>query len=192
MKKPSAHDIHLLLGNIVFGSRWILYPTSLALISALLVYVGSFIVEDVHFIGSVLFGATEVDHESLMVMLLGLVDGAMVANLIVLIVLSSYQLFIRKFDIERGIVPQFLDQMDTGIQKVKVSLSISLITLVQLLKDFVHIDTLDWNVVTHRVFLHLVAVVSTIAMALIWRIMHPAHMAKTHADDATPAHGEHS
>jgi len=163
------------LGDFIFFTRWILYPVNVALLCALAVYVGHFLLDDARFIYGTLSGALESDAESLMMMLLGFVDAAMVANLVVMIVLGSHQVFIRKFDSDDE-TPQFLDHMDTGIMKVKVSMSVATITLIQLLKDFVHIESLDWEMSKHRIGLHCVTLVSTLVMALIWRIMHPPHL----------------
>jgi uncharacterized protein (TIGR00645 family) len=163
------------LGAFIFASRWILYPLNVALLAALALYVGNFLLDDMRFIAGVLSGSQPADSESLMIALLGFVDAAMVANLVVMIVMGSYQIFIRKFEAEPGEMPQFLEHMDTGIQKVKVALSISTITLVQLLKDFVHLEHLDWEVSVHRIEIHLVSLVSTLVMAIIWRVMHPPH-----------------
>jgi hypothetical protein len=72
------------------------------------------------------------------------VDASMVANLIVMIVQGSHQIFIRKFERDKSETPQYLDHIDTGILKVKVALSIGSITLVQILKDFVNLEKVDW------------------------------------------------
>lgn len=146
---------------------------NVALLGALALYVGHFLLDDIRFIRDVVTGVQAVDAETLMIMLLGFVDAAMLANLIVMIVLGSHQIFIQKFDADADDLPQFLEHMDTGIQKVKVSLSIATITLVQLLKDFVHIEVVDWTLAMHRIVIHVVTLASTLVMALIWRIMHP-------------------
>jgi uncharacterized protein (TIGR00645 family) len=160
-----------ILGYIIYVSRWVLYPINLGLLAALLLYVGTFLYEDYQFLIHI---QDHHDLESLMVMLLGLVDASMVANLIIMIVQGGHQIFIHKFELpSKEETPQYLDHIDTGILKVKVALSISSITLVQILKDFVNIEHVDWTLGVRRCIIHGVALVSAVAMALIWRITHP-------------------
>jgi uncharacterized protein (TIGR00645 family) len=135
-----------------------------------MVYVGAFLVNDYRFIRYEFTWAME----PIMVTLLGFVDASMVANLIVMVIQGGHQIFIRKFDIEDGVDrPQWLDHIDSGILKVKIALSIAGITLIQILKDFVNIERADWVLTKHRIVIHIIALSSALAMALIWRVTHP-------------------
>lgn len=169
MDIPSKEDFKDWAGHAIFSSRWVLYPVNVGLIAGLCVYITLFMAHVTHF---VIHGPF--DFENAMIELLGFVDAAMVANLIIMIVQGSHQIFIKKFHLPHPEdVPQYLDHIDSGILKVKVSLSISSITLVRLLKDFVDLEKLDWHLVKHRMVIHGVALVSSIVMAAIWRITHP-------------------
>jgi uncharacterized protein (TIGR00645 family) len=158
---------------IVFEVRWILYPVNMGLMIALFAYVGAFLYTDFLFIR---------DHyrpnmEYLMVVLLGLVDASMVANLIVMIIQGSHQIFIHKLETrEHGNMPQYLDHIDTGILKVKVAMSIAGITLIHVLKDFFNLERVDWTLACHRMAIHGMALISALMMALIWRVTHPDPM----------------
>ena len=111
---------------------------------------------------------------TMMVMLLGFVDMSMVANLIVMVVQGTQRIFIHRFDIsDKSERPQWLDHIDSGILKVKIALSIAGITLIQILKDFVHVEQVNWGNTLHRIIIHVVALFSALMMALIWRITHP-------------------
>lgn len=158
------------LGRSIFSVRWFLYPINIGLVVALGMYVAAFLGDVSHFI-------THGEHSNLeimMVSLLGFVDAFMVANLIVMIVLGSHQIFIRRFEIDDDDKPQFLDHIDTGILKVKISMSICGITLVQILKDFVNLEKVDWTLAYHKMIVHGICLVSALVMAVIWRITHPA------------------
>lgn len=166
------------LDSAIFTSRWVLYPINVGLFAALVLYVYKFICEDVE----LFVHAQSFDGEQIMVALLGLVDIAMVANLLIMIIQGSHQIFIRRLQIsDPADRPQWLDHIDSGILKVKVSLSIASITLVQILKDFVNIEHVDWEHAKHRLIMHGVAVASAIAVALIWRITHPSEDSHNHA-----------
>jgi uncharacterized protein (TIGR00645 family) len=158
-------------GNFLFSVRWVLYPINIALVIALFLYVLAFLVNDYRFIRHEFTW----EMESLMVMLLGFVDASMVANLVIMVIQGSHQIFIHKFDlVEKSERPQWLDHIDSGILKVKVALSIAGITLVQILKDFVNIEKVDWTLEKHRIVIHITALVSALVMAFVWRVTHPS------------------
>jgi len=161
------------LGDAVFAVRWILYPINAGLILALCFYVVGFLINDFHFVWG-MFRHWTWDMEEMMVMLLGLVDMSMVANLIVMVVQGTQRIFIHRFDIsDKSERPQWLDHIDSGILKVKIALSIAGITLIQILKDFVHVEQVNWVNTEHRIIIHVIALFSALMMALIWRVTHP-------------------
>jgi uncharacterized protein (TIGR00645 family) len=164
------HPIARGLGSIVFSSRWLLYPINLGLLSALMVYIGNILNDD----WQLLRHPWGNSNEALMVILIGFVDMAMVANLVLMISQGNQQIFISKFVIrDDSDRPQWLDHIDSGILKVKMALSIAGITLIRILKDFVDLDKVEWPVVVHRVYIHVVCLFSALMMALIWRLTHP-------------------
>lgn len=170
---------------IVFDSRWLLYPMTIGLIVALAVYSLKFLVEEYDLIHNSL----SMDAEQIMVLVLGLVDMYMVANLLVMITKGSYQIFIRRFQIKDvSTRPQWLDHVDSGILKVKVASSIAGITLIRLLKDFVNIEHTSWEVILHRAYIHGVCLVSVFVMAVIWRLTHPQGLSKPAEEVHGPVH----
>jgi uncharacterized protein (TIGR00645 family) len=167
-------------GDAVFAIRWLLYPINVAMIIALFFYVVGFLVNDYRFVKD-MFGHWSWDMETMMVMLLGFVDASMVANLIVMVVQGGHRIFIHRFDLQdRSARPQWLDHIDSGILKVKIALSIAGITLVQILKDFVNLEKVQWDLTQHRIVIHIVALFSALMMALIWRVTHPEWAADKH------------
>lgn len=185
------------MGNLIFLVRWLLYPINLGLVAALCFYVLQFIHDDVVFIYNSFHGYFQGSEErdvmeTLMVALLGFVDASMVANLIIMIVQGGHEIFIQRFDVPDEKKPQYLAHMDTGIMKIKVALSISSITLVQILKDFVNLEHIDWETAMHRIVIHMVALISALVMAIIWRISHPSdHHASSETVPAAPSHNTH-
>lgn len=176
-------------GDAIFAVRWILYPINIALCIALFFYVVGFLVNDYRFVKD-MFSHWTWDMEAMMVMLLGFVDASMVANLIVMVVQGGHRIFIHKFDLEdRSSRPQWLDHIDSGILKVKIALSIAGITLVQILKDFVNLEKVQWELTQHRIVIHIVALFSALMMALIWRVTHPEWAQDDH--DAAVAEDAH-
>lgn len=158
------------LEKLIFSSRWLLYPMNAGLILALVVYAVRFLVDDFHFVQH----GFSSNIEDVSVMLLSLVDLAMVANLITMIVQGSYQIFIKRIEVDTSENrPQWLDHIDSGLLKLKVSLSVANITLIRLLKDFVNIERIEWFEIQHRMWIHGLCLVSALSMAIIWRVTHP-------------------
>jgi uncharacterized protein (TIGR00645 family) len=166
------------LGSAIFLVRWMLYPVNVGLILALTVYILQFLHDDAIFMIDAAQGWWAGDQsdqalEKLMVVMLGFVDASMVANLIIMIVQGGHEIFIHRFEVESDDRPQYLAHLDTGILKVKVALSISSITLVQILKDFVNLENIEWATAVHRMEIHCMALISALFMAVIWRVTHP-------------------
>jgi uncharacterized protein (TIGR00645 family) len=167
---------------VIFSIRWVLYPINVGLILALCLYVGAFLYNDYRFVRYELTW----DMEALTVMLLGFVDAMMVANLVVMVVQGSHQIFIHKFSFADATMrPQWIDHFDSGILKVKIALSIAGITIIQILKDFIHIESVAWVLVRHRIIIHATALFSALMMAAIWRVTHPewANHAEKHEEE---------
>jgi uncharacterized protein (TIGR00645 family) len=162
-----SKQITNLLGDIVFFSRWVLYPINLWLIIQVCFFAFKFL-------------ANKPLEES-MVNMLGAVDASMIVNLLIMIIQGGHQIFIQRFeDYPNEVKPQWLDHIDSGLLKVKVALSITGITLVRVLKDFVNIESSEfkWELTKYRLAIHLVCLFSAVVMALIWRITHPRQEVK--------------
>lgn len=165
-----GHSVEKIAERFLFDSRWMIYPMTVGLILALLVYSIKFMYEDYELIRH----ALSMDAEQIMVLMLGLVDMFMVANLIVMITQGSYFIFIQPFQyIEKGKKPQWLEHVDSSVLKVKISTSIAGITLIRILKDFVNIEHTEWAVIEHRMYIHGLCLISAVSMAIIWRVLHP-------------------
>jgi uncharacterized protein (TIGR00645 family) len=174
----------------IYSTRWLLLFVNVGLVAALVVYLGRFAADDFNVISTGLTRSTE----DVRVLLLGLVDTALVANLMVMIIQGSHQIFIRRFHVHAQDRPQWLDHIDSGILKVKVALSIAGITLIQILKDFVHLEEVSWEVVVRRMIVHAMCLVSALVMAIIWRVTHtpdssPSGHGVEKAPDITPEKG---
>jgi len=169
LTKPE-HFPEKMAERFLFNSRWMLYPLTVGLILALCIYSLKFIFECYELIRH---GLT-MDAEQIMVLMLGLVDMYMVANLLVMITQGSYFIFIQPFQfIEKGKKPQWLEHVDSSVLKVKIATSIAGITLIRVLKDFVNIEHTDWTIILHRMYIHALCLLSAIVLGVIWRVLHP-------------------
>ena len=176
--------------RLIYDCRWLLFPMAIGLIFALITYSLKFMIED-YLLITHSFG---MEAEQIMVLLLGLVDMFMVANLLVMITQGSYHIFIQPFlHIEKGKKPQWLEHVDSSILKVKIATSIAGITLIRVLKDFVNIEHVQWEHVVHRMYIHGLCLISAIVLAMIWRVLHPVYVvANSNGNGHQEGHNHHA
>jgi uncharacterized protein (TIGR00645 family) len=159
-------------GALLFGARWLQAPIYLGLVVAQGVYVYRFLVELYHLV-------TEVAHlneEQTMLLVLGLVDVAMIANLLVMVIVGGYDTFVSRLYLDdHPDRPDWLSHMDAGTMKVKFALALVGISSVHLLRTFIDADDASPRVVVSQVAIHLTFLVSALAIAYTNRLMQPSH-----------------
>ncbi|MDR3616476.1 MAG: YqhA family protein [Candidatus Obscuribacterales bacterium] len=195
MKKLSWFFYHL--DAPVFASRWLLYIIHLGLCACLAIYVLKFGQEVFEFIVE----SPHLEGEQLMVRVLSCIDAAMVANLIVMINIGGYQIFIHRLHIDPSVRPQWLDHLDSMMMKVKVGVSIASITGVQVLRDFMNLEHTEVKLVIERAALHVICLFSAFMFAKMWKMTHdsptehqnppPRQSAAAEHEDGAPAEHHH-
>ena len=85
------------VGSTIFLSRWLQAPLYLGLIVAQGVYVWRFMQELWHLVKDV-GGLTEND---VMLLVLGLVDVVMIANLLIMVIIGGYETFVSRIQMQR-------------------------------------------------------------------------------------------
>jgi uncharacterized protein (TIGR00645 family) len=160
--------------SLLFASRWILLPLYLGLVIALLAVCVVFIVVLVHYIGELIQEAhiPMEEYETLMVMgALKLLDIALLANLMLLVIFSGYENFVSKIGAaaEHEDRPPWMGHLDFSGLKIKIVGSIVAISLIELLQDFMDMGTGDFDAAREiwRIALHLTFVVSGLIFALM-------------------------
>jgi uncharacterized protein (TIGR00645 family) len=105
-----------------------------------------------------------------------MVDLALVASLIVMVMLSSYANYLSRLDIQ-SVSAQlgWLAKLDAGSVKVKVAVAIVVISAINLLQAFLEIEDIADDKLLWRVIVHLTFVNSALALAWLDRLT-----AKTH------------
>lgn len=161
--------------HLLFTSRWILIITSFGLNIGLVFYAIKFCQELWHMAATFLHA----DSETVMLALLGLVDIAMLANLVIMISLGSYSIFIREIDPKTVTNrPRFMNHITASGLKVKMGSSLVGVSSIHLLKKFIETadenNETDWLRITILIVIHLIFVVSTFALAYIDR-PYPTH-----------------
>ena len=150
--------IELSLERTIFNSRWILAPFYLGLVLGVILLFVKFIQKLWYMIADI-FVSTEAD---VIVGILILVDIALVASLLLIIIFSGYEIFVSKIDTgEHDDRPDWMGKIDFSGLKLKVIGAIVAISAIDLLKSFMNIpnevnegeaDKLMWKVIIHMTF----------------------------------------
>jgi uncharacterized protein (TIGR00645 family) len=176
MKKDASHYLE----GFLFGSRWLQAPLYLGLVFAQGVYVLKFLQELIHLVGHAVT-LTEVD---IMLIVLGLIDVVMVANLLIMVTVGGYQTFVSRLDLEgHPDQPEWLSHVNAGVLKVKLATALIGISSIHLLKTFIEVgskmaqaeDPFALTKMEHGVIfqlaIHLTFVVSALVMAYTDKVM---------------------
>ncbi len=156
--------------RFIYGCRWVIVPMYVGLIAALAVYTYKF---GVSLVDLCLHYRT-ITEADLMIDVLSLVDTTMIGNLIVIITVGSYCIFVRPIHFDHEDTPHWLQGIDSSTLKIKTGMSLIGVSSVHLLKDFIEAATLSHQVFITHIGIHLVFLVSTISLALTGRISHPS------------------
>ena len=158
-----------LIESLLLGTRWLLLPLYVALIASVLaiyVMVGR---ELFHLFGQIL----TISESSMVLILLAILDLCLIANLLVMVAISSYESFISRIQVaDETTKPEWLGKLDSGNVKLKVSLSIVMISAIHLLRAFMMETTTERMVVLAGV--HMVFVASAVLLAYVDRMQRKA------------------
>ena len=156
-----------ILGGFIFWSRWLQAPLYVGLIVAQTVYVYHFMVELTHLVMDVR-GMSETD---IMLLVLGLIDVVMIANLLIMVIVGGYETFVSKLYLQdHPDEPEWLSHLNAGVLKVKLAMALIGISSVHLLKTFINAPQMSEQTIKWQVVIHLTFVVSALVMAYTDRL----------------------
>ena len=158
------------LEKTIFLSRWLQAPLYLGLIVAQGVYVYHFFLELWHLV-SHLHTMTSQD---IMLMVLGLIDVVMIANLLIMVIIGGYETFVSRLHLdEHPDQPEWLNHVNAGVLKVKLATALIGISSIHLLKTFIEVndDKRSGQAIMWQVIIHLTFVFSAFALAWTDRVM---------------------
>ena len=159
------------LETFIFASRWIQAPLYLGLIVAQVVYCYLFMIELSHLVIGA-FSTTHVSEADVMLVVLGLIDVVMIANLLVMVIVGGYETFVSRLDLENHPdQPEWLSHVNAGVLKIKLSTAIIGISSIHLLKSFINAANLTEHTLMWQVVIHVVFLFSALAMAIVDKTM---------------------
>ena len=152
----------------IFWSRWLQAPLYLGLIVAQGVYVYQFMIELAHLVTK---AGTLTDSE-VMLIVLGLIDVVMIANLLIMVIIGGYETFVSRLDLEgHPDQPEWLSHVNAGVLKVKLAVALISISSIHLLRTFINAAHVDDRVIVAQVAIHIAFLFSAIAIAFTDKIM---------------------
>jgi uncharacterized protein (TIGR00645 family) len=166
----------------LFASRWLLAPFYVGLVIGLATLLVVFVISLVEDVAVLLRTPLPKLPEAGILMSLSLIDLSLVGNLVIIVVLSGYENFVSRIEIQKPDGrPSWMGKVDFSNLKMKLIASIVAISAVALLRAFMGLaergvepdpPKLGW-----MVGLHLTFVVSGVMMALMDWLGHKAEQA---------------
>jgi uncharacterized protein (TIGR00645 family) len=159
-------SLELMVERIILASRWILVVFLLGLAVALGVYAVSFLYK----LAKIAGGMFALSDSEMILAMLGLVDSALVASLLVMVMISSYENFVSRFD-QGGDDVSFLGKLNVGSLKIKVASSIVAISSIHLLQIFLNAAQYDNENIKWATIVHIAFVASALVLGYLEQIM---------------------
>lgn len=144
-----------ILANLILASRWLAAIFLLGLTVALALFAARYVAKIWKF-GTTVFSAPE---DQALLDLLHILDWTLMAALVVMVILASWDSLVAPFDPEsKAGGMAWIRKLDPGNLKVKLAGSIVAISSIQLLQMFLRADvysdrTLGWALGLHGIFL---------------------------------------
>ena len=157
-------QLEVFVETVILASRWLLVVFYIGLGLALALYAITFVIKIWDF-ASHLIGMDETES---ILKILGLIDAALIASLVVMVIISGYENFVSRFDNEDDV--HWLGQIDAGSLKIKVASTIVAISSIHLLQIFLNVPQYSDNQIMWYTLLHITFIVSALFLALIDRI----------------------
>lgn len=154
--------------KFIFASRWLQAPLYVGLIIAQGAYVYHFMIELIHLVTK----TASITETEIMLIVLGLIDVVMIANLLIMVIVGGYETFVSRLNLhDHPDHPEWLAHVNAGTMKIKLSMALIGISSIHLLKTFINAPHLDQKTMMWQVIIHLTFVVSAVAMAYTDKLM---------------------
>lgn len=153
--------------RVLFVSRWLLVPMYLGLAGALFFLVYTFGAEFFH----VAFGIVRLGERKVMLSVLSLIDIVLVANLLLMVILSGYENFVSKIEVAAGSErPAWMGELDFSGLKLKLFGSIVAVAAVDLLGAFMNVAQFTSEQLAWKIGIQITLVLCGVLFAVMDRI----------------------
>jgi uncharacterized protein (TIGR00645 family) len=161
------NKVETTLEHWVFTSRWLLAPFFIGLLLAIVALLVKFMKQ----LWELALTMFTIGSDQMIVEILSLVDGALIAALLLIIGFSGYENFVSKIGTgEHEDRPAWMGRVGFSDLKIKLMGAIVAISAVELLKAFINVDDFTWQELSWKVGIHMAFVVSGVLFAVTDRI----------------------
>ena len=157
-------QLELFIERIILASRWLLIAFYIGLAAALALYAVSFGYKLFKFATNIF----SIDEAESILDMLGLIDAALIASLVVMVIISGYENYVSRFDDEDSV--HWLGEIDTGSLKIKVASTIVAISSIHLLQIFLNVEKYASDKLMWYTLIHIAFVISALFLAFIDRV----------------------
>ena len=162
--------------RLLFASRWLLSPMYVLLIVVLILIVIRFVTYLINFT----LVMNTLSYEQWVINILDLIDLTLVANLVLIVTFSGYENFISKLNVAENHIdrPTWMGRLDFSGLKLKIIGSVVAISLIELLQDFLNIESVSTTQIYWKIIIHLTFVATGVAFAFMELLSERRHMMK--------------
>ena len=155
------------LESWVFRSRWLLAPFFVGLILAIIALLLKFL----KLLGALAVDMFTLSSEEMIISILTLVDGALIAALLLIIGFSGYENFVSKIGTgDHEDRPAWMGKVGFSDLKIKLMGAMVAISAVELLKAFINVSEYTREELAWKVGIHATFVISGVLFAITDRI----------------------
>jgi uncharacterized protein (TIGR00645 family) len=162
---PSQKALAALPQRLILASRWLLLIFYLVLVLALALYALAFVAHFARMAPNILTMA----EDDVILQMLGMVDAALVASLVIMVIISGFDNFIRPIATEAGGL-DWIGSLDSGGLKIKIAASIVAITSIKLLEVMLNASHYTNEQIAWAAGLHVTFVLSAVGLGVLERL----------------------
>jgi uncharacterized protein (TIGR00645 family) len=165
----SMKQLEQLIEKIILASRWVLVVFFLGLAVAL----GLFAITFLKKLADYIFNVMTLNETDAILKILALIDAALVASLVVMVIISGYENFVSRFDDvdEKSQELTWLGKIDASSLKIKVASTIVAISSIHLLQIFLNAEKYENDKLMWLTIIHMAFVFSALLLAYIDKVI---------------------
>ena len=153
-----------LLGRAILASRYLLMVFFFGLAAGLALFAARFVAK----LWGLATGLLDIAEEDLLIAVLHLVDSALIASLVMIVVLSSYDSMVDRLTHEAEQEDlQWVARTNYGNLKLKVATAMVAISSIHLLQVFLKLEDYSQEGIMWRVVIHVVFVFAALLLGLL-------------------------
>jgi uncharacterized protein (TIGR00645 family) len=123
--------------------------------------------------------------QEIMLVVLGLIDVAMISNLLIMVIVGGYETFVSRMELQKHAdQPEWLSHVNASVLKIKLAMVIIGISSIHLLRVFIYAgqlgkDTSRYTVegVQWQAIIHVIFIFSAIGIAYVEKISQDTYAA---------------